>query len=147
MPHALRPATEQDRDWLFALHRASMQTYVELTWGPWDDEKQRALFEAVFAPARLQIIQVGGRDAGLLHVEQEAQEIFLGSIELDPEYQNRGTGTAVLRDLLAEAGARRQSVRLQVLKANPAARRLYERLGFAVFEENATHLRLRWQPA
>lgn len=48
-------------------------------------------------------------------------------------------------DLLAEAAAAAIPVELQVLKVNPA-RSLYERLGFAVFDETETHHLMRAQP-
>ena len=64
------------------------------------------------------------------------------TIEILPEYQNRGVGSAVIRDVLAQAQAEGLPVGLQVLKVNPA-RRLYERLGFNVVGETATHYLMR----
>ena len=142
MDFALRPVTEADCDWLFALQREAYRTHVAQTWGTWDDDTQRARFDAAFTPAKLRIITVEGCDAGLLHVERAPHEIFLANIELAAEFRNRGLGTALIRSLLDEAAARGIPLRLQVLKVNQAARRLYERLGFTVFEETATHYRM-----
>ena len=49
----------------------------------------------------------------------------------------------VIGELLAEADERNVQVELRVLKVNPA-KSLYERLGFAVFDETETHYRMRW---
>jgi ribosomal-protein-alanine N-acetyltransferase len=60
-------------------------------------------------------------------------EIHINNIALRPGYRNRGLGTALLRHVMAEAlrlGARRAT--LEVRASNVGARRLYERLGFAV---------------
>ena len=142
MDFALRPVTEADRDWLFALQREAYGTHVAQTWGAWDDAAQRARFDAAFAPANLRIITVLGRDAGLLHVERSPHGIFLTNIELAAEFRGRGLGTALIGSLLEEARSRGVPLSLQVLKVNLAACRLYERHGFTVFEETATHFRM-----
>jgi ribosomal protein S18 acetylase RimI-like enzyme len=59
-------------------------------------------------------------------------------VEILPAFRGRGLGSAIVRDLLAEAHARSVPVTLQVLKENPRARGLYERLGFAVTGETDT---------
>ena len=146
MRYTLRPATADDRDGLFALRCATMRPYVEQTWHAWDATAQRALFEAALALTDMQVIVAGGGDAGLLHVERDADGIFLANIQIHPDFQNRGLGTAVIRTLLDEARTRGEPVRLQVLKVNHAACRLYQRLGFAITGETAHHVRLVWRP-
>lgn len=59
-------------------------------------------------------------------------------IQIDPEFQGRGLGTAVLTDTLGQAHQTGFSVRLQVLLKN-RAKALYERLGFVVTGETGTH--------
>jgi ribosomal protein S18 acetylase RimI-like enzyme len=145
-PFTLRPATPADRPWLWETKKLCLRTYIEETWGFWDEDVQRAHFDTTFEPAEISIVSLAGRDAGYIAALRGPQEIQLFNIMIAPEFQRCGLGTAVMRDLLAEAQTRRVPVRLQVLKVNPA-RRLYERLGFATFEETATHFRMRWQPA
>jgi ribosomal protein S18 acetylase RimI-like enzyme len=67
-------------------------------------------------------------------------------IELLPELQGRGIGSAVVRDLQAAAKTAGLPLRLQVLMTNPAAQRLYERLGFQVTDATATHHLMAWLP-
>jgi hypothetical protein len=43
----LRPASTQDRDFLFELNRAALGRYVDATWG-WDEDAQIAYFDANF---------------------------------------------------------------------------------------------------
>jgi hypothetical protein len=57
------------------------------------------------------------------------------------EALRRGVGSAIVRDVLARGRAARMPVRLRVLRTNPA-RRVYERLGFAVTRESATHVEM-----
>ena len=137
----LRNATAQDREFLYRLKRATLKAYVEQTWG-WDEGWQRAHFERTFDPARLQIILLEGEEIGVMLVEQRDEEICLGVIEILPAYQGRGMGTELIRGVLTEALDNGKPVTLQVLKVNPA-RRLYERLGFAVVGETETHYLMR----
>ena len=60
-------------------------------------------------------------------------------------HRGTGMGTALLKDLLAEAERAGKPVRLQVLKTNRAIR-LYARLGFAITGESPTHLQMEWRP-
>ena len=66
-------------------------------------------------------------------------------IALLPPYRNAGIGTAILRDILAEAAVAQKPVRIHVEKFNPALR-LYERLGFAPIEDKGVYLFLEWSP-
>jgi ribosomal protein S18 acetylase RimI-like enzyme len=143
----LRPATEADFRWLWELKRATMRGYVEQTWGAWDDHAQEDFFRSTYASDTIQVVEVGARAAGLLHVEHHADAIFLANIQIAPEFQNRGLGTAVIVALLEVAGRLRRPVRLQVLKVNTAAQRLYTRLGFDCTAETSTHQIMRWNPS
>jgi ribosomal protein S18 acetylase RimI-like enzyme len=138
----LRPASVEDYDFLYALQRATYRDYVIQTWGRWDEAWQQDYFRSHFDPAQEQIIVVDGQDAGALSVDRRPDELFLANIQILPAYQNRGLGTALIRQLLTEAQARGVPLALHVLRVNPA-RWLYERLGFRVVEETPTHFVMR----
>jgi ribosomal protein S18 acetylase RimI-like enzyme len=139
--YELRGATEADREFLWSLHALAMRGPVERTWG-WDEDFQKGYFEENFDPDERQIVVVDGRDAGVLQTERSEDSLFLANVEILPAFQGRGVGTGIVRDLLAEARARDLPVTLQVLKENPRARRLYERLGFVVTGETETRVHL-----
>jgi ribosomal protein S18 acetylase RimI-like enzyme len=139
--YALRPATAADYAFLWDLHVATMRPYVASTWG-WDESVQEQGFRRGFDPAQEQIIVVDGQDAGVLSVEERAEEVFLRHIEIAPQHQRRGLGTAVIGDILARAQALGLPVTLRVLHVNPA-RGLYERLGFRVTGRTTTHSLMR----
>jgi ribosomal protein S18 acetylase RimI-like enzyme len=138
MRYTLRPARESDYDFLFALRMASMKEWVTRTWG-WDDSFQAAMFREEFDPAHQRVVMVSGRDVGVLAVVQRPDSIFIASIELMPDQQGRGLGTALLSDVLADAHARGLPVSLRVLHVNPA-QRLYRRLGFVESGRTETHV-------
>ena len=133
----LRQATEADYAFLYSLHTATMKEYVAQTWG-WDETIQQAMFRDKFDPGRSHIVEVNGRSVGVLSVERRPLTLFLANLQILPEAQGRGLGTAIIGTLLAQASASGTSVTLQVLKVNPA-RHLYERLGFVIVGETTTH--------
>jgi ribosomal protein S18 acetylase RimI-like enzyme len=146
MQFTLRPATAADYPWLWRLKRLTMRKYVEETWGGWDDAAQEAFFRRTYRSDTVQLVIVDGQNAGLLHLEREPAAIFLANIQIHPDFQNRGLGTTVIRDVLASARALGLPVRLQVLQVNLAARQLYQRLGFQISSETPTHVLMLWQP-
>jgi ribosomal protein S18 acetylase RimI-like enzyme len=141
MEYSLRPASGDDFEFLFRLRAAALGPYVAQIWG-WNEDDQRRRFASAFDPSRYQIVQVLGEDIGAIEVDRGAREIAIANIELLPVWQGRGVGTALLRSALADADAANLAVSLQVFKINPA-RRLYERLGFVVVGETATHYQMR----
>ena len=138
---SLRQADENDLDFLWRLHRATMHDSVEQTWS-WEDEDQERRFRRKFEPKRIQIVLHRADPIGALSVDYERTRVFLGVIEIAPEYQRRGIGAYLIRQLCDQADAANLPLELQVLKVNPA-KRLYERLGLAIIGETDTHYLMR----
>lgn len=147
MEFTLRPASPEDYPWLWSLKRETMRPYVEQMWGGWDEIAQESFFHRNFEPSNIRVIVAEGRDVGLLHVERENEGLFLANIQILPAFQNRGVGSAVVRRAIDEAHAAGLPLRLQVLKSNHPARRLYERLGFELTQESGSHFHLRIRPS
>jgi GNAT superfamily N-acetyltransferase len=125
---------DSDFDFLWQLHNAALKDYVAQTWG-WDENWQKHDFAENFNPEKGEIILIDGKDGGFLWTIDKENETLLVSIRLLPEFQNKGIGSKIIRNLLDKS---RKPVKLQVLKVNPA-RRFYQRLGFKICEETATH--------
>ncbi|MEO6876199.1 MAG: GNAT family N-acetyltransferase [Opitutaceae bacterium] len=144
--HALRPGISTDRERVWQIKRRCLRGYVEQTWGDWDDDIQRGQFDTDFDPGEIHLISVRGDDVGYISARNEPQEILLLNLMVLPEFQNRGIGTAVLNQLQTVARTLYVPIRLRVMKVNPA-RQLYERMGFTVYAETATHFRMVWKPS
>ena len=142
--YQLRPACPADHAFLWHLKQQTMRTYVEKTWHRWIEDEQKEWFARNFLPEKAQIIVVDGRDAGRLEVIRRPGELILATIEISPEFQSRGIGGTVIRDLQTEAKSGSLPLRLQVLKANPRARLLYRRLEFRTIGETTTHHLMSW---
>jgi ribosomal protein S18 acetylase RimI-like enzyme len=146
MNWSLRPAHEGDREFAWELRRTTMRGYVEQIWGAWDDAAQQARFELAFDGNRPSIIEIEGRSVGVILVAKRETEVFVSNIEVAPEFQGQGIGTGVLQAVFAEAASENLPVRLRVLRSNPRARSLYERLGFELEGQTETHFLLVRRP-
>ena len=135
---SLRPATIKDAEFVFLVKKAALGEYIAQTWG-WDEAFQREFHSRDYQPEETQIIAFNGQDAGWLVASESETECRLDDIYLLPEHQGLGIGSHLIRSLLADAARKSKPMKLQVLKVNSRARLLYERLGFQVVGETATH--------
>lgn len=133
-----RKATHDDLELLFEINRAAMRDHVIRNFGSWDEADQRWMFWRSTRPADHELIFELAEAVGFFAVVRTAAAIDLQRISILPAYQRRGIGTALLEELIAEARTTASALTLQVFLTNPA-RRLYERLGFAVVRTTATH--------
>ncbi len=140
-----RPSVPADEAFLFEMHEATMRDYVAAQWG-WDKAYQRDYMARHFKPGIWQIMQVDGEDAGLWVVEEQDNALFLTIIEILPAYQNQGIGSRLISDLIAQAHGRDLPVTLRVLRTNPTAKALYERLGFVLTAEAEFHFEMACPP-
>jgi ribosomal protein S18 acetylase RimI-like enzyme len=140
----LRPATDEDRDFCYSVHKAAMYENVHQLWG-WIEEDQISYFDRTWRPVENQIVVVEGRDSGVLCVDHRDGEIYLGRIEVSPNLQGKGVGTYLVRALQAQAEQRKVPLVLEVLRNNERAIALYTRLGFKTTEVHGHKILLRWE--
>lgn len=131
---SLRPAVVEDREFLFDVHKESMGPYVEELFGPWDDSTQWEFFDRWFRPEHTFIIRLGDEDVGVIAFEDRGDELYITRIEVHPDRQNLGVGTAVILRILEQATEAGKAVTLHVF-AISLARSLYRRLGFSTMSE------------
>ena len=138
----LRGANKKDFDFLFYLKKSTLKPYVEKVWG-WDEEIQLNLFIGKFLSEYVQILMQNNQNIGMIEIEETDSEILMHNIQILPKYQNKGTGTDILKALIKKAISLNKTVKIQVLKVNLRALRLYERLGFKKYNETETHFQLK----
>lgn len=61
----------------------------------------------------------------------------IGNICVKPEYQNKGIGTTVLKEIIFEH--KEQNIKLQVFKTNERTVKLYKKMKFEKIEETEIH--------
>jgi GNAT superfamily N-acetyltransferase len=136
-----RAATEADYQRLWRLHVDAMRDCVTATYG-WLDAVQEQLFRDGWQPKLAQRVLVDTGIVAAWLIERRRDDIYLAFVEVASSHQRRGIGTVIVRRVLDQASATGRPARLQVMKANTGARRLYERLGFRLEHDTATHLGL-----
>ena len=144
-----RSATDADFDALYRLHVDTMRGYVAATYG-WEDAYQEAGFREDWSKRRerrVLVDRITGRVVAVWRVERKHDEVYLAFIEVASSHQRRGLGAAIVRRVLDEAATADLPATLAVMKANPDARRLYERLGFSADRETPTHYFMRATPS
>ncbi len=111
----LRKASELDFEFVRTIHHQTLREYIEPIWG-WSEVQQDSHVKRIFSPEKFQIIQYD-------------TSINLESISIVPELQDKGIGSKIIQQIIAEGETRRLSIYLEVLKSNTPAKRLYKRLG------------------
>jgi ribosomal protein S18 acetylase RimI-like enzyme len=131
----VRAARADDDDALLALDRATWSPYTSPAPAPPDGP----FFNERTQPGDVLVAEIDGRVAGYGKINHptelpaSAHVWYVSGLAVDPEYEGRGAGRALMEALIALArqrGGRRMTLR--VFAPNERARRLYERLGFEV---------------
>jgi GNAT superfamily N-acetyltransferase len=124
-----RAASLADIEWLEPFYESIMRPYYVDLKLVWDCNK----FRECFAPSLTKIIQADGVDIGMVKVEERLDCIYLGDLQIQQTYRNKGIGTSLIESVIRSAAIANKPLRLRVLKGNPA-KRLYLRLGFRSIE-------------
>ncbi|MBO9738553.1 GNAT family N-acetyltransferase [Xanthomonas axonopodis pv. begoniae] len=151
----LRAARDADLPWLRDLYASTRE--AELAAVPWPEVTKRLFLDqqfalqhahylAHFADADFLIVETAQAPLGRLYLQRATAPHVLVDISLLPTWRGRGLGTALVAHAQASAAAMECALSLHVLHANPAAQRLYARLGFSAGQSTQTHLQMRWNP-
>ena len=139
--------SEADIEWAWTVYNKTTREHIERV-VDWSEEKQRAERLAGLRGGAFEaILDQAGRRIGLVEATNDGDDITIRHLELLPDVQGRGIGTAVIRSIVTRATASGQAVTLRVLHVNPRARALYERLGFVTDEVRSASTQMRLEPA
>jgi ribosomal protein S18 acetylase RimI-like enzyme len=137
-----RPARDDDKPAIWQLYEEALRQHIETIWG-WDADWQQAYFEQAFLAMSTRVVELDGRVAGYLQIDREADEDYLSMLILDPAARSCGVGARLLSAILAESKARGRGLYLRVFRTNTAARRFYEREGWALVADEGNFLVMR----
>ena len=131
---SLRAATVRDAQWIADLRAVVLRPDLERL-SRFDPVRVRQRFLTAFEPASTRVILVDGVAAGSITLRAADDSLWIEHFYLNPEFQGRGVGSAVLGSQLA-SGQGGRPFRLNVLRGS-RARALYERHGFVVERADA----------
>lgn len=146
--YTLRMANKDDLHFLFEVSTKAMlgvrkllKPNLELNL-----EKEFKVYFKKFVPEKIQVIQLNGIDVGRLRVVRSSDEIYIGGIQILPEFQHKGIGSAVFTDLVKEANQLKIPIMLEVSKVNEVAKKFYVKLGFVKVNEKDSNWIMKYQP-
>jgi GNAT superfamily N-acetyltransferase len=91
-----RDASWDDLEWLEPFYESIMRPhYIELKLA-WDSTKFREYFD----PRLTKIIQADGIEIGMLKVEERVDCMYLGDIQIQQAYRNKGIGTSLIESVI-----------------------------------------------
>ena len=150
----LRPVTTSDNEFLLAVYASTRaEELAQVTWAPgqkesflrWQFDLQRKEYDTRYPDARYEVILVNDQAAGRIWIGEDDTQVRLLDIGLLEEFQNRGVGTILLKQLIGEAVAKNKSLRHTVFVLNNNAHRFYERLGFVTIEDLGGYKHMEWR--
>jgi GNAT superfamily N-acetyltransferase len=97
--------------------------------GRFDPQRARQRFLSGFVPECTRHILVDGSRAGVVVVKPDNDGLLLDHLYVDPRYQGRGVGAAVLAQVFAEADQKGMALRVTALRGSDS-NRFYLRHGF-----------------
>lgn len=142
----LRQKMPGDTAIVHAIYNQAYRDAVERQFGPWNQAEQDVFFKDAWDKQEAQVITYGGVVCGFVVITNQPDSIFVYEIILSPDFQGKGIGTSILRELQNKATTHNRTVTLEVFLNNTDAKRLYERLGFAVTGSSSTHYQMQWTP-
>jgi ribosomal protein S18 acetylase RimI-like enzyme len=153
MPVTLRAVAPGDEAFLLKVY-ASIRA-DELAQVPWSHEQREAFLKMQFDAQQLHyrkhnpqathdLILLDAQPIGRLYVARRESEIRILDITILPEYRNRGIGTPLIKDLMAQAAQTARPLSIYVESFNPSYR-LFTRLGFSKVEEDGINHLLEWR--
>lgn len=149
-----RAVTADDDAFLLSVYASTRAD--ELAQVPWSQEQREAFlkwqfelqqrdYTERFPGAEYNIILIDNQPAGRIWIGRDEEEIRLLDIALLPEFQNRGAGTLLVRQLIDEAKSTGKRLRHMVFVLNNNAQRFYERLGFGVIDDLGGYKHMEWK--
>jgi len=123
-------ADETYKEFSYQVKKAAEGEYITAMFG-WDDDVQRGFHAKAWQEQKPDIITYDGKPIGTIATSESDDCIEIGQFFILPEYQNRGIGTYLLKNILGKGDQLGKNVTLRFLKNNPV-KSLYVRNGFRV---------------
>lgn len=150
----LRAVEKDDREFLLEVYAAGRE--IELAAVPWDAAMKRvfvehqytaqdAFYQSEYPGSSQKVILFDGERAGRIYLHKTDDEIAILDMAVVPRFRRKGIATAIVKQLQAEGGANRISVRIFIERFNPAGS-LFAKLGFTATDHDEVSQRYTWKP-
>ena len=143
MKITFRNCEYNDCDFILNLKELGMKWYIEKIYG-WDTDIQREKTKHEIENHKndMRIIEIDNNDIGVTTFYEENNEYVVGLIIVHPDYRGKGVATNIIKEYIDIAKKNNKNIKIKTYKFNPA-KKLYERLGFKIYNEDDTHVYLK----
>lgn len=135
----------EDFEELAAIRIAAMRESLERV-GRFDPERAKARLRNSFFPEHTRFIVSGTARAGFYSLRPTPEGGQLDHLYVHPQFQGRGIGTVVMREIFRDADRQHLSIFVGALKES-ASNRFYLRLGFSKTGESEWDIYYRRLPS
>ena len=131
-----------DCEYILNLKELCLKWYIEIIYG-WDTniQREKTKHELEKHKEDMRIIIVNNKDVGITTFYEENGEYVVGLIMVHPDCQGLGIGSKIINEYINIAKKEKKRIIIKTYKLNPA-KKLYERLGFKIYNEDDTHVYL-----
>ena len=125
------------------VHHTAYRPVIEAMFG-WNEQQQDTYADSDFDERNLHIIHYEHKSVGVIGWQDKPDHFWFGPLMILPEYQNKGIGSTLVRQFMDTADALKLPLRLQTLRQNTEAKRLYEKLGFRILPSCAIYWQMEY---
>ncbi len=137
-------ADESHREFGYQVKKAAEGKYIAGIWG-WDEDVQRGFHSKDWQHNRPEVITYGGEPIGTIYISEDGGFIEINQFFIMPEYQNKGIGTNILRNILDKADRSGLKMKLKYLRNNPVES-LYKRNDFMITGFDGAYYSMEREP-
>jgi len=129
----IRKPHNGDKDALAALQAAYEQEEVLPTAAEFSAAVSRLNMERIFSKEQMVVAELNGRLIGKINTNAATFTRYqVGGVYVLPEYRGHGIARRMAGEFITSLTAQGRGISLFVKKSNPAARRVYQRIGFEI---------------
>ncbi len=135
------PMTEADRAFFIDVHHTAYRDVIERQFG-WDGSLQYQFANKAFDEGGMNIVYHNNNKVGVVGCQEYPDYLWVKEVFLLPKFQGMGIGSEIIKTSITKAEKLGKDLRLQTLKENLKAKKLYERFGFVVTDATETHWKM-----
>lgn len=151
---SLVQATENDLPLLYSITQQAMSEVNKKINGDrkYSEEERKIHYDkyvSEFSPklSSTMLISLNNQFVGRLRVDENADTLHIGGIQIIPEFQNKGIGGHIISTLIDRSNQTHKPVTLLVHKVNQKAIGFYTSRGFRIVSETESQYKMQYSPA
>ena len=140
----LKVATRKDLNFIYHMKKKTLKQYIKEV-ERWDKKNQRKNLLKRFNSKKNLIILFSTKKIGCLILRNSKNWIIVELIAIKLEFQRKGIGTYLMKNIILQSQEAKKPIFLQVLKGNKRAVKFYLKLGFLPISESEATINMQYE--